>query len=470
MRACRRLRGVRLTAVVLLAMAATADAQSLTSFSDPHTPLSGSVRASEATPGTLFLSLNNAVERGLQWNLGVLLSRERILASVGQRRLSVSTLLPRLSLTSSVNVQQLNVQAQEGIHFPGLPSVIGPFANFDARLRLTQSIFDWPAFLRVRADRDEVQAARHSYRDVREQVVLAVGTAYFQTIAHAARLQSAEAQRDTARALHDQAVDRLKAGTAAAIDVLRASVQLRSHEQQLIAARNDFAKQKVVLARLIGLPLEQSFTVTDEQVQRPAGVIAAEDALRDAYGARADLQALLTEVQSLEVRRKAASAGSLPALSASVDYGAVGVTPASFVGTVDGFVGVTIPLFQGERVRGEVAQADAAVAQRRAHLENLRGQIEQDVRSALLDLESAADQVDVARSMVDLADQTLQQARDRFTAGVSDNVEVVQAQEALARASETLIVSRYLYNVALLTLARATGSAETSLLDLPPSR
>jgi outer membrane protein TolC len=369
-----------------------------------------------------------------------------------------------------MNVQQLNVRAQEGIGFPGLPSVIGPFANVDARVRLTQSVFDRPAFLRVRAEGEEAHAARQSHQDIREQVVVAVGAAYLQTIAHTARLHSAQAQRDTAHALHEQAIDRLKVGTAAAIDVLRAHVQLKAREQQLIAARNDLAKQKLTLARLIGLPLEQGFSVANESLHPSLGALTPDEALRRAYSARPDHQMLQTEVRALGLRRQAASAERLPALSLSLDYGAVGVTPASVTGTVGGFAALTIPLFQSGRVRGEVAQADAALAQRRAQLENLRGQIEQDVRSALLDLDSAAEQVDVARSMVDLAGQTLQQAGDRFTAGVTDNVEVVQAQEAVASASETLIVSEYLYNLAALGLARATGTAETGLPDLLKAR
>ena len=371
---------------------------------------------------------------------------------------------------AGVNVQQLNVKAQEGIGFPGLPAVIGPFANVDARVRLTQSVFNRPAFLRVRAESEEAHAARQSHQDVREQVVVAVGAAYLQTVAHGARMHSAQAQRDTAHALHQQAVDRLNAGTAAAIDVLRAHVQLKGREQQLIAARNDLAKQKLALARLIGLPLGQAFTVADEALHPPLGSATPDDALRRSYSARPDHQTLQAHVRALELRRKAASAAALPALSLSLDYGAVGVTPTSATGTVAGFAAITIPLFQGGRVRAEVSQADAALAQGRAELENLRGQIEQDVRSALLDLDSAAEQVDVARSMIDLAGQTLQQARDRFTAGVTNNIEVVQAQEAVASASETLIVSEYLYNLAALGLARATGTAEAGLPDLLQAR
>lgn len=464
---CGRLRRGALTALALFLAAGAADAQSgLSLDGQARTPLSRSVRAGEYTPQQLPLSLKDAIDRGLKWNLSVLVSRETIRSTEAQRQQDLSALFPRLALTTNANVQQLNVRAQEGIQFPGLPAVIGPFANFDARLRVTQAVFDWPSFLRVRAEEQEVLAARHSSRDVREQVVVAVGSAYLQTVADAARLRSAQAQRDTAAALHQQAVDRLDAGTAASIDVLRAHVQVRAREQQLIAARNDLAKQKLALARLVGLPLGQEFTVADQPIDRSVLPATLEQALQQASAARTDHQALVAQVRGLELRRQAASAGALPSLSLSVDYGAVGVTPASATGTIGGFIGLTIPLFQGGRVRGEVAQADAALAARRAALEDLRVQIEQEVRSAFLDLESAAEQVEVAKSMVDLAGQTLQQARDRFTAGVTDNIEVVQAQEGVASANETLIASEYMYDLAALGLARAIGGAEVGLPDL----
>jgi outer membrane protein TolC len=455
-----------LAVAALLVPAAAAAQLTPSARTEQQSALAGSVRAGEPTEGTLSLSLEEAVARGLQWNLGVLLSREAVRSAQGQRQQGLSALLPNLSLTSSINLQQVNVRAQEGIQFPGFPSTIGPFANFDARVRLTQSIFDLPSMLRVRAEGDEVQAANDSRQDVREQVVVAVGDAYPQTVAQAARVRSAEAQRDTALALHQQAVDQLTAGTTARIDVLRAQVQLQTEKQRLIAARNDLAKQKLALARLIGLPLEQAFTVTEQPALRPSVRTRPDAALQRAYDERADYRSLLIQTRALETRRRAAAAQSLPAVSLSLDYGAVGVNPASASGTVGGFAGVTIPLFQGGRIRGEVAQAEAALAQSRAQLENLRGVVEQEVRNALLDLQSAAEQVKVATSTVDLAKQTLEQARDRFLAGVADNIEVVQAQGAMASASETLIVSEYMYGLATLQLARATGSAEASLPDL----
>jgi outer membrane protein TolC len=457
--------------MALLTVVCNADAQPrpLSGVERPTT-VSGSVPAGALTPETLSLSFKDAIDRGLRWNLGVVESRETIRETSGLHQQALSALLPRLALTTSLNLQQLNVRAQEGIAFPGFPPVIGPFSNVDARLRLTQPVFDRPAFLRVRAESEELQAANRSHQDIREQVVVAVGAAYLQTIAQSARVRSAEAQHGTAAALHEQAVDRLKAGTAAAIDALRAQVQVQARDQQLIAARNDLAKQKLALARLIGLPLGQAFVVADAPLRPPLSAAPDDEVLRRAYAARPDYQMLQAQVRALELRRKAASAEALPGLSLSLDYGAVGVTPASATTTVGGFAAITIPIFQGGRVRGEVAEADAVLAQGRARLENMRGQIEQDVRSAMLDLESATQQVAVAKSTVDLAGQTLQQARDRFAAGVTDNIEVVQAQEAVAAASETLIASEYFYNLAALGLARSAGRAEADLPDLLQAR
>jgi outer membrane protein TolC len=460
-----------LVAVTLLLTAGAAGAQSRPSPTVPgQEPFSRSVRVGDATGELLVLSLKDAVERGLKSNLGVLLSRQTVRAAHGQREQSLSALLPHLALSSTVNLQELNVKAQEGIQFPGLPSVIGPFTYFDTRVRLTQALFDLPAVLRARAGGEMLESAEYGYQDARDQVILMVGATYLQTVAQAARVRSAEAQHETALALHAQAVDRLNAGTTPAIDVLRAKVQLQTRAQQLIAARNDLAKQKLTLARVIGLPLARSFTVEDPGIHAPTVSAISDEVLQRACAARNDYRALEAQTRNLELQRKAASARSAPALTVSVDYGAVGVTPANASRTVGGFAAVTIPIFHGGEIRGEVAQADAALAQSRAQLEDLRGRIEQEVRSAMLDLESAAEQVRVATSIVDLATQTLQQARDRFVAGVTDNIEVVQAQEALANANETLTVSEYMYGVGMLQLARATGNAETALPDLREER
>jgi outer membrane protein TolC len=449
---------------LLFFIAAAAQAQSERG-GGAQSPLSGSVRLGDPAPEPLSLSLRAAVERGLTSNLGILLSREGVRAAEGERQESRSGLLPHLSLSTSINVQQVNVRAEEGIQFPGMPSVVGPFANFDARVHLTQSILDSQSLFRVRADREEVRAAKYSYQDVRDQVVVAVTAAYLQVVAQAARVHSSEARRATAVVLHRQALDRLEAGTTAAIDVLRARVQFHAAEQQLIAARNDLAKQKLTLARLIGLPLGQAFTVADQRLRSSVLPVGLDEALERARATRADYQMLLTRVREFELRRSAAVAASAPALSLRIDYGAIGVTPASATGTIGGFAALSIPLFQGGRVRGLITQADAAFARARAQLENLSGQIEQEVRTAFLDLQSAAEQVGVASGMVDLAGQTLEHARDRFLAGVTDNIEIIQAQEAIADADEKLIVSEYSLSLAVLELIHASGSAAAGLAD-----
>lgn len=425
----------------------------------PQNPFSGSVPAGKATPEALPLSLKDAIERGLKQNLGLLLTGEGIRSARGQRWKDLSELLPNVTTATSFNASQANLRAR-GINIPGAPSVVGPFGFFDTRASLTQSVFNWKSIEQARSDAQQVQAAGHSYKDARELVVFAVGSAYLQTIANSARVETALAQRDTAQALYQQAADQLKAGTTAAIDVLRAKVELQTREQQLIAARNDFAKQKLVLARVIGLPPGQDFTLADKAMYQPFAQISLDEALRRAYASRADYQSLLAQVRAAQLARKAAVAEYYPSLSVSVDYGAIGVNPASSHGTVNASATLNFPIFQGGRVHGAILQAEATLRQSRQQLENLHGQIDQDVRNAFLDLQSAGDQVEVARSTFDLANQTLQQARDRFAAGVTDNIEVVQAQGSVASASESLISSLYSYNVARIEFTRAIGYAE----------
>jgi outer membrane protein TolC len=190
-----------------------------------------------------------------------------------------------------------------------------------------------------------------------------------------------------------------------------------------------------------------------------------EDALQSAYAARADFQSAVAQVSAAQYTRRAATAEHLPSASAYADYGVLGPTPDTLHGTFDVYVALHIPIFAGNRARGDALVADAALARSRQQLENLRGQIEQDVRDALLDLQSASDQVGVAKSNVDLAQQTLTQARDRFSAGITDNIEVVQAQQSVANANESYIASLYAYNLARVQLGRATGSAERGIRE-----
>ncbi len=437
-------------------VASPAAAQGQSSFT-------GSV-PSQLVPGVLPISLEDAINRGLKQNLGLLLSSQDVGSARGQRWQQLSSLLPNLTTTSYVDKSQINL-AEFGFSFsiPGanIPAIVGPFTYYDSRAYVTQSIFDWKAINNTHSASQNVKAAQYTLKDARDLVVLAVGYNYLQAIADEARIETAEAQVNTGQALYNQASDQLKAGTSPAIDELRAHVELQTRQQQLIQAKNDLAIQKLTVARVIGLAPGQQFDLTDKSPYEPLEGITVEDALKRAYATRSDFQAALATVSSEEYSRRAAHAGYYPSLSVSGDYGIAGTYSNLFThGVFDMRATLNIPIFQGGKVQGDVLVADAQLQQSRDRLESLRGQIDADVRTALLNLESSAQQVVVAKSNVGLADESLRQSRDRFAAGVTNTVEVVQAQEAVASAHENYISALYSYNYSKIALARAIGFAE----------
>jgi outer membrane protein TolC len=419
----------------------------------------GSVPASGPVSGPLSLSFLDAIDRGLKQNLGLLLSGDNTLAARGAKWKELSNLLPNVTAKGQEAVQQTSLSAL-GFRLPGLPRVIGPFNYFDARAFLNQSVFNWNYIQKERAAAQSLKAAEYSYKDARELVVLVTGNAYLQAIAGAARIETAEAQVKTSQTLFNRASDQQKAGVVPAIDALRAQVELQSRQQQLIVARNEFAKQKLSLSRIIGLPLGQEFVLSDKAPYEQYTPPSLEEALRRAYASRPDYQAAAAQVRSAELSRRAASAERYPTFDVEGDYGGIGVNPGNSNGTFHVAGTVTVPVFQGGKAHADVLQAEATLREAKARLDDVRGQIDNDVRTALLDLNAAADQVVVARSSVDLAEQTLAQAQDRFVAGVTDNLEVVQAQESVASAHENYISSLYAHNLAKVELARAIGNAE----------
>jgi outer membrane protein TolC len=434
-----------------------------------QSPYSGSVPG-KLEPGVLQLSLKDALARGLKQNLGVLLSSEDVRDAQGGRWQQLSSLLPNLTTSSYTQGSQADL-AEFGFSFkfpPNLgfeiPSVVGPFAYFDTRAYVTQSVFDWKAINNTHAATENVKSAQATYKDARDLVVLSIGYTYLQAIADEARIESADAQMKTAQALYDQAADQVAAGTSPAIDKLRAQVELKTRQQQLIQAKNDFAIEKLTLARTIGLAPGQEYELTDKSPYEPFAGMTVEDALKHAYDSRSDYQAALADVRSAEYSRKAAGAGYLPSFGVTADYGLAGTYPnVNTHGVFDARGTLTIPIFLGGKVHGDVLEAQARLEQSRQRLENLRAQIDADVRTALLNVESGEELVAVAQSNIDLAEQTLAQSRDRFTAGVTDTVEVVQAQEAVASAHESYISSLYRDNYAKISLARSVGMAEVGV-------
>lgn len=437
---------------------------SLPGSSLKESPFLGSVPTGMPTGTVLRLSLEEALELGLRQNLGLLQRQENVLSERGKRWKELSGLLPKLTTRTSANIEKDNLAAR-GLTQPGIPPVVGPYGYYDTRVFLTQPVFDLPAIDRTRAASQTLIAAEHSYRDAREFVVAAVGNAYLQALAGEARVLTARAQLASAQTLFDNAVEMHQAGVTPGIDGLRARVELESRRQQLIAAENDFEKQKLTIARIIGLPTGQALDLTDKAPYSPLASIAQKQALEQAYQFRQDYQSAKALVRAAELSLDAANARYYPSLALEANYGKLGTDPGKLKDTYTVSGVLTIPLFQGGSVRGEVLQAQAALRQSKDELADLREQIDYEIRTALLDLNAASKQVDVAGTRIKLAELTLSQARERFAAGVSDNLEVVQAQGSVASAHEAYISSLYSHNLAKLELARALGVAEKGVKD-----
>jgi outer membrane protein TolC len=439
----------------------TSDSYSPSTSNSTQSPFFGSVPEGKATGTVLPLSFKEALDRALRNNLGLLIWSDNSLAARGKKWEELSHLLPNVSAAATQAAEQIDLAALGfRFNFPGVPGIVGPVGIFDARAYASGPIFDWHSIERERGASARELAARYDYKSAKELVVLATGNEYLLAIAAAARVDAAQAQLETAQALYNKTHDQQIAGVSPAIDTLRAQVEFQTREQQLILARNNYAKQKLSLARTIGLPPGQEFNLTDQEPYQPLTPLSIEQALQRAYSSRSDYQAAAQEVLAAEQFRRAATAEHYPSLDFSANYGAAGVNVGHSHSVFLAGATLDIPIFAGGRAHADVLEAEATLRQSRQELENLRAQIDYDVRTALLDLAAASDQVQVARSALDLANQTLVQARDRFTAGVTDNLEVVEAQDALASANENYISSLYSHNVAKISLARAIGFAE----------
>lgn len=440
----------------------------------PQNPFLGSAPEGTATADVLQIDYKEAIDRGLRNNLGLLLASDQAQMSRGERWKQLAELLPNISAHVMEDAQTQSLAAlgfnklfpllsAPGSGSVSLPRLVPAFNYFDARASLSQSIFNFSNLEKERSASESVKAAQFSYKDAREMVVLAVGNSYLQAIAAGARVETTEAQVKSAQALSDRAADQLKAGLSPAIDALRSQVELQTRQQQLIVARNDLAKLKLNIARIIGLPPGQEFVLTEKAPYQALTALPLETYLQRAYAERADYQAALAKVRAAELSRRSASAGRYPTASVDANLGDIGVNPSQSNGTWQVTGGINIPIFAGNRVHADVLQADAELKQERSQLGDLRGRIDYEVRTALLDLNAAAQQVDVARSSVDLAEQALTQSQDRFTAGVADNLEVVQAQESVASAHESYIQSLYAHNLSKVELAHAIGDAEAGV-------
>jgi len=396
-------------------------------------PFQGSIPSGEATGQTIDLSLDDAITRGLRNNLGVILSSQQMAAARGQRLSQLQSLLPSVGLKAQESVLQVDLPAQ-GLRIKGFPTVLGPFGYTDVRASFDMALLDLPSLRNYLAARHNFTSAELTAADAHDLVVLTVGNAYLLALADEARVASVEAQVATAKVSLDQAAANHAAGTAPLLDELRARVDEQSLEQQLIVARNALEKDKLALARTIGLPLAQSFTLADKAPYAAFDQLDVEQAIHSAQANRKDLAALVEQKQAAAEQRKAATAERLPTVRFSGDYGDIGTTLAHSHGTGDASGTVSVPLFREFALRGDAQQAQAQLDTAQARLSDAQAQVDADVREAL------------------------NEAQQRYANGVSDNLAVSQAQQSVAQANDQYVASLYRHNMAKLSLARALGA------------
>jgi len=429
----------------------------------------GSAPAGAASSTPLALTFHDALDRGLKTNLGLLVSDSASESARGERLQRLSALLPQLDARAGETVEQLSLKTIGfDLKIPGvnIPSIVGPFHYTDVRAYASWNAFDYSARKDYRSAVESRRAAQLSAADARDLVVEATASAYLQIIADASRVEAIRSQIETAQALYDRTADQQRAGTAAGIDVLRSQVELKQQQQRLLAQRNQLDKDKLALGRVIGLANGQEFNLSETAPFAPLTTMTQEQALLAALAQRPDYQSSQARVRAADNDVQAARGERYPTAGVTADYGDVGPTLNNSHGTFTFVASAKINLFNGGRISGDVIRAKAALKQRQDELADLSGQIDYQVRAAFLDIRTAADQVAVSQDNLDLANQTLIQARDRFAAGVTDNIEVVQAQESVASASDSLIGALYAHNLAKVNLARALGGAEQGIQKL----
>jgi len=452
--------------VILLGVHVSAQSSQDAAAALANTPYGGSVVSAPVSQDAISLTISDAIDRGLRYNLGLLLSADATEASRAARLHALSELMPQVNGKVAGSSQQINLAAFGFPPTPGFPSIVGPFPLIDARAMVTAPVIDFKTLNKVRAASEDLKAAKATMQDSREIVVLAVANFYLHVLADAARVDSARAEVATAEAVFKQSSDMKQAGTVPGIDVLRAQVDLQAREQKLLALQNNFAKDKLTLARSIGLPAGQLFTLADKMpTTSPHAPLPIEMVISDALRQRSDYLSAEAALHSAELSRKAAQAGNLPSLEFAADYGTIGESITSNHGTFSATGTIKIPLYTGGKVKSDVLAAEATIHQRESELKNLAQQIEVEVRNAYLDIDTTNQQLDVARSAVQLANEELTQAKDRFASGVGTSIELVQAEQSVADADENVTQALYANNIAKASLARAAGAAERTIKD-----
>jgi outer membrane protein TolC len=456
-------------AVVLLTVPALAQSNPDNSAQNSY---AGSIEAVPATPDVRQLSLNDAIQLGIEHNLALTLARLNQNTAQAQKLQLENYLLPNVSLHGELGLHQYNL-ASEGFR-PSIVTQFGLPASDASKLHLlvkvndrigqinlSQALFTWSGWDAWKAGKANERAAYYATQSSRGFVVLDVGTAYLKAVADSAQIDYAQSLLKTDQTLLDQAHQEHLAGTAANLDELRARVQYQAQQQEVISVQNAFAKDKIALNREIGLAPEQQIQLTDAAPYADLAAITIEQARQEAYSNRQDYQELKNQILSAELEQRAIKHERYPSLSFNGNYGVTGLAGLVYHDTFTAAGTLNIPIFHEAKFRGDDDVAQAQVEELRSQMNDLTTKIDQQLRDSLLDLQSAQQLVQVAKSNVDLASTALDQATQRFKAGVDDNLPVAEAQSTLAQAQAQYVNSVYQHNLAKLGLARNLGIIDT---------
>ena len=426
-------------------------------------PIPGAICAAQQPP-PYRLTLRDAIQKGLQANLSVLVASTRVDEAEGtrERRLSAA-LLPRVNAQTYANVQNRDLRAF-GISAPGLPEVVGPFSNYDFRIYAQQNIVDLESYRGLKASERALDAGKMDLQDARDLIVRLIAGLYLNAQSAAARVEAAQSRVTDSSTLFKLAKDKHDAGTATGVDVLRAEVQLANDKQAKLVAENQLKQSLLALARSMGMSPGTPLELAEPLRYRSLNQLDSETLLPAALLSRADYLSLASQRQSLMEQQRASQARFYPKLSINGNFGAIGrsIGGVQPTGLAQGQIDFTV--FDRDR-NGEAQELASRVKRIDDQIADLRRGIDEDIREALLNLDSAAEQVTVAREGQDLAQRELELAQDRFQSGTANNVEVVTAQDELARAEENYILAVTSHVDAKFALARAMGDTEKNIVQ-----
>ncbi len=418
-----------------------------------------------AQPGAIALTLTDAVTRGLQTNLALVQQQTRAERADADQTAALAPLLPQVTGTISAMREKVSLAAFGFTGFPGaeFPTLVGPFNVVDARVTVSGSAVDLAGGAEYASKRATARAEAHTTAYTREQIIYAIALLYEQALTADSRVAATKAQADTAEALARLAHDQKNAGIVAGIDAVRQDVALEAAKQRVVMATNEAEKTRLRLARAIGLPLGQAFTLAGTMKYVAAPELTLDAAVAQAYADREDLKSATERTKAADDTVRAAFLARFPTVHFEAAYGKIGNDVSSTLGTFSAAAFLRVPLFDGSNRAARAARASAELTARKAEADDQRAGVYYEVRAALLDVSAAEAAVKVATEWRALATQQLTQARDRFAAGIANSIELSQAQDTVATAEDNYIATLYAHVLAKAGLARAVGMTEAAL-------